>query len=427
MAAYDNADTLTTLNGIFKNIYSNKGLQDLIPEEAQLQKLITFEDAEKLGSQYVVPLTLAAEWGITYGGSAGDFYQLNDTQSMTVRDATVVSCSHILRSGISYDAASRAAKGGDQAFVGATTTVMGNMLKNLYKILEIEMLYGQAATGQGAVASVNSITSTTMTLTIASGEWSAGLWSGSLGKRLDFINSSNNTVVNSAGPLKVIAINLKTNMITVSGASADVTAITALYGASGTGYVTGYKALGNEFAGLNRIFTNTGSLFGLDASAYELLQSNQFAVGGNLTLDAVGDGLALAQARGLSGPVDLFVNPMVWKQLQDQSISQRVFDSSYNTKTAESGSENIKYHTQSGVVTVHSHLFVKTGEAYAFNANDLARVGSSKAGFNAPGGVQGQIMFHAPNNAGFEIRAYADEAMISLKPAACTIFTGITL
>lgn len=47
------SNTLSTLNGFFKEIYSNKGLQDLIPESNKLLQLIPFAKREQtLGNFY---------------------------------------------------------------------------------------------------------------------------------------------------------------------------------------------------------------------------------------------------------------------------------------------------------------------------------------------------------------------------------------
>jgi hypothetical protein len=428
-APYTNADTLAGLNGLYKQIYSSEGVQDLVPESSKLQKLIPFKDGmEKLGSQYVVPVILALENGITFGGNSGDMFDLNPPIAMQMGSAQVVSNAHILRSGIPYTVASRSTTS-EAAFVNGPGLIMENMIKSMSRVIEIEMLYGQAAKGLGAVASVTGLTSTTVSLTFGQAEWAAGIWMGSKGLLLDLVNSSNSAVVNSTGALQVTAVNIASKTITVTGVAADVTAITTLYGASGSGFVTWAGSETKQFVGLNNIFQNvSGTLFNINAAQNELWQGNVFNVNANLTFDGIGTGLAQAQARGLDGDVELFVSPVTWKFLNDSApVALRTFDKSYDPNEAKLGSKTLSYYTQSGVVNIHSHIYCKQGEAYAFNADEIIRVGSAPVGFNLPGGVNNDDIFlHAPNSAGFEVRAYGDEAILPLKPAACTLFTGIT-
>lgn len=430
MATYSNADTLTALNGLYKQIYSDEGIQDLVPESSKLQKLIPFQDgAERLGSTYVVPVILSLENGITFGGNSGTMFDLNPPVAMNMGSAQVVSDAHVLRSGIPYTVASRALAAGPQAFESATTVIMESMIKSMSRVIEIEMLYGQAQFGLGNVSSINSVNSTTIQFTFGQAEWAAGIWSGSKNLALDLVNNSNQAVVNTNAQLTVSAVNVATRTITVTGNVTDVSAIVTLYGASGNGFVTWYGSEGNQFIGINKIFQNvSANLFNIDASVYELWQGNASAVGGNLTIDAIGTGLAQAQSRGLSEDVEVFCSPITWKYINDNTaVSQRVFDKSYDPNHTETGAKTISYYTQSGVVNIHSHIYCKQGEAYAFPADKVIRVGSQPVGFKNPGNVGGDDIFlQAPNSAGYEVRIYGDEAILPLEPAVCTIFTGIT-
>lgn len=429
---YSNADTVAALNGLYKTIYSDLGVQDLIPESSKIQKAVPFMGgAEKSGANYLVPVILSGEQGYTFGGSAGDFFALNDPVAMNMQPATVTPDAHVLSSGISYTAMSRALASGPQAFENAATLVMESNLKTMSKLIELEILYGNAATGLAAIASINSINSTTVTLTIGASEWAGGTWSGQKGMTLDLLQTGTTTVINTNAALVVAGLNFATKTLTVTGNTSDISAIVTLYGASGTGYVTWRGATGKMFTGIDVIFRNTSSnLFGIDASVYDLWQSNSYNVGGNFTIDALGTGLAQAQSRGLSDEVDLFISPLTWKFLNDAaSVSQRVYDKSYDPAKAEMGTEAIRYYTQSGIVNIHSHIYVKQGLGYAFPVDKVLRVGSKPVGFENPAaGIGGgdDIFLQANGFAGIEVRTFGDEAILPVAPAMCTIFTGIT-
>jgi hypothetical protein len=150
----------------------------------------------------------------------------------------------------------------------------------------------------------------------------------------------------------------------VSGAAADITAINA---APAGGYVRFYTAGTNgadEAVGLDKIFTNTGTLFGIDAAVYSLWQANVFPVGGALTLAKIQEGVAIAAQRGLSEDVSLYVNPTVWQDLSSEQVAFRMFDSSYSAKKAANGFEALEFYSQNGKITVYAHKYVKEGEAF---------------------------------------------------------------
>jgi hypothetical protein len=52
------ANTLQTLNGLFKEQYSSKGIENLIPSNKKLQEMIKFNSSQKNGGAYVAPVIL---------------------------------------------------------------------------------------------------------------------------------------------------------------------------------------------------------------------------------------------------------------------------------------------------------------------------------------------------------------------------------
>ena len=83
-----------------------------------------------------------------------------------------------MRSLLGYVAASRAALGGQKAFMDATKFLVANMLRSMAKKLEIEMLYGQMG-----YATVDSATGAAITITTA--EWAPGIWAGAEGMPIE--------------------------------------------------------------------------------------------------------------------------------------------------------------------------------------------------------------------------------------------------
>jgi hypothetical protein len=57
------ANTIATLDGLFKQQYSSKGIENLIPVNNKLQNLISFNTRDKNGSYFNTPVILGLEHG----------------------------------------------------------------------------------------------------------------------------------------------------------------------------------------------------------------------------------------------------------------------------------------------------------------------------------------------------------------------------
>ena len=66
------ANTVDTLNGNFKEVYSDK-IDNLIPDGVKLYNMIPFaKESKQLGNLYHQPVILQLEHGFTYGGTGGE-------------------------------------------------------------------------------------------------------------------------------------------------------------------------------------------------------------------------------------------------------------------------------------------------------------------------------------------------------------------
>lgn len=63
MASYAGSNTVTTLNGLFKNVYGDK-VKNLIPDGVKLVNMIGFSKQDSLGAYFVQPVVLGHEHGI---------------------------------------------------------------------------------------------------------------------------------------------------------------------------------------------------------------------------------------------------------------------------------------------------------------------------------------------------------------------------
>lgn len=394
-----------TLNANFKEVYA-KEIENLIPDGVKLLNKIPFSGRDsQLGNLYHQPVILGLEHGVTFAGGTDDAFALNAPISGTIKDAQVRGCQMVLRSVLGYAAASRAAAGGEKAFVDSTKFLVQNMMRSITKKLEIQMLYGQMG-----YATVASVAANVITMTTA--EWAPGIWAGAVNMPLEIRTSAN-------------ALRGYCNVTSVDMSALTVTVDLAPSGTTSTDVVWHRGAYGNEFAGIHKILTNTSTIFNIDASLYDLFKGNSFSAGSAaLSFAKVQDAIARGVEKGLDSDVVVMVNPRSWSDLLTEQSALRHYDSSYKTSAAENGMEEIVFHSQNGKVEIVPSIYVKNGYAYVLSMEDFMRIGSTDVTFKRPG--QGDEFFRElENNAGFELRAYCDQALFNFAPGRSTIITAI--
>ena len=355
------------------------------------------------------PVILGLEHGVTFAGSDEDAFNLNAPVAGQVKDAQVKGSPVVLRSLLGYVAASRAALGGQKAFMDATKFLVANMLRSMAKKLEIEMLYGQM--GYAAVASA-----TGAAVTIATAEWAPGIWAGAEGMPIEIRDSAGSV---SRGEFKVISVNMDTRVITLN---ADAAAA----GVIATDVIWHKGAYGNEFPGIHKILSiSSGTLFNIDVGTYNLFRGNVFSAG-SAALSFTKLNLAAARAveKGLEGPLYAMVNPRAWANMLSDQAALRRYDGSYSAGKMENGGEKLAFHSQNGLIEIEPSIYVKEGYAYLLSIDDWFRVGSTDMTFKRPG--QGEEFFRdLENSAAYELRLYSDQALFCMAPARCVLMTGI--
>jgi hypothetical protein len=413
------------LDGLFKEVYGDDVIS-LVPDSAKLVKTIGFVSADKeLGNKYHQPVVLSNEHGITYAAADAGAFALNSSVALTMKDAQVQGSQMVLRSSMSYDAAARASNS-KKAFVKGTELLVENMLETMTKRLELQLLYGGSSGGLGNASSsaTDGTSATTITLTAAS--WAAGIWAGAENAEVDIYDGSSQKNTNAT--LVISEVNLDNKTVKVTGNDTDISTIDSyinLDSANST-YFVWRGAYGAEMSGIDKIITNSGSLFGINASTYNLWKGNSYAVGAALTIGKVLGGISRAVERGLDEDVALYINPLVWKDLNSDLAGLRRFDSSFKEKGI-AGNRSIQYHGQNGIIDIIAHNCVKQSEGFALPTKKAKRIGAVDITFKRPGGGGDQMFRELSSNAGFELRSYTDQAVFIETPARCVKFTGITV
>jgi len=399
------ANDLSTLNGLFKEVYAQR-IENLIPDGVKLLNRIEFASKEKQpGNLYHQPVVLGLEHGVTFGGSGDGAFNLNGPVAGVIRDAQVRGNQMVLRSVLSYSAAARSVGGGSKAFEDSTKFLVANMMRSMAKKLEIEMFYGQQGYGEVLSTSVN-------VMTIKTSEWAGGIWAGAESMPIDIYSAAGSL----RGSAVVSSVNLDSRTVTVDSLPAGVVATDVIYHKG---------AFGNEFAGVHKIITNSSSLFNISAAEYNLWKGNSVsASSGVLSFAKILKGIDAAVEKGLDGDVAVFVNPSAWSDLLAEQAALRQYDSSYSSEESKQGSKSIRFFAQNGSVEIIPSIYVKEGYSYILHLDEFQRIGSTDITFKRPG--QGDEFFRdLENSAGYELRAYTDQALFSFSPGKNTLITDI--
>lgn len=397
-----------TLNGLFKEVYA-KELVNLIPDGVKILTKIPFSKREQLGSSYHQPVILGHEHGVTFAASSEDAFTLQAAIAGQIQDAQVAGTQLVLRSVLGLAAASRSMAGGSVAFMQATKFLVGNMLRSVTKKLEIEMLYGQV--GYATLAATLSVGNTVAT--IPNSEWAPGIWAGAEGMPIEIKDT---TGVTSRGTANVSSVDFTARTVTLDAAIALVV---------NTDVIWHRYAFGKEFAGIHKILTNTGVLFGINATTYSLFRGNSYNSAGTLSYTKIQSAIAKAVEKGLDNDVIVIVNPQIWADVLNDMSAQRQFDSSYSGAVAEKGSKEIKFHGQNGIIEIIASIYCKIGFAYVISPDDYMRLGSTDVTFNRPG-KDGEFFRDSDTVAGYELRCYTDQCLFCAAPAKGCLITGIT-
>lgn len=422
---------------LFKKVYAD-GLNDLQPEDYPIQKMLPFEQKERVGDSYSEACILTSETGWTLGGSGADAFDLNPAIAGAVKQTTVNAYTSILGSVVPWGLLARSAGGGERAFFDGTKHCVRNNLKSHGKLLEIIRLYGQAAqllgyvsyatatyrgisftTGSGSLGGVtftNGVNTTSKAILLAPGNFAAGTWVGSEGAVVNQVDSSGTIV----GQGKLTQVDADNGIIYV-----DFTPVAASSTTSHRLCFQGQEAAKDAF-GIQSILANAGTLFGISTSAYSLWKGNVVDCGSaKFTFDLLQTGIAQAVNRGgLDGDIDVFVNPRSWGKLITTEAGKRVYDKSYKPSEAENGQESITFYHQAGKANIMSHRMVKEGDAFGIHKPDWSRSGSAEISFTVPG-IDKEVIFPLENSAAYAFRSFADQYVFCHAPARSIYWKNI--
>ncbi len=182
----------------------------------------------------------------------------------------------------------------------------------------------------------------------------------------------------------------------------------------------------STMAGIDKILTNSGTLFNINAATFGLWRANTYsASNGPLTMTKLGNACVKSLVKGGRGKVNAYISPWAWTDINNDTAGLRRFTESMRAE-AELGTQRLKFYGPTGEITITAHINVKAGEAFVLQPDRFLRIGSSEPVFGSPGeDGERKFLLALPNNAAYEFRLAWDQAIFCSAPARQTKITNI--
>lgn len=409
-----------------KEVYAPKVVR-LYPEANFLMKNIPFNAANRVGKQYVVPVELAPEQGVTYAAAGAGAFSLNGAQALSTQDATIQPAQIVVERALDYESIQRTV-GSKAAFVSFIDATLRSVVALATKRQEASMMHGQSTTGIGVISAITVAASgtavnSTLTASITDAEWSGGLWGG-LENALVDVWSNTSTRRTTALNIVVSAVNLTSKTVTLkvqNSTDANFTAVAAgdilAFGQSGS-------TLGaSEMVGLHAICSNSGTLFGISGATYGLWAGNSLTSWGTPSLGKILDAVSRLVERGLDEDVVFLCSPKHFARLNSDQTALRMYGDAGGT--AKQGWGSIKLASENGSVFIRSHRFCKDGYAFLLPMSKFMRIGSTELTFTNMG-VDGDIFLQTSGTASVQLRGYLGQALLCTAPGRTALISGVT-
>ena len=439
--AVSGAENYASIGAILTEVVI-EGIAQVIPEHAVLQKMTPFDSKLiKSGLKLVQPTLVRYPDGFSHVLAGVGPVQLNPAKAGKIERAEIVSNNIYLVDAIDKDMIDRCKQDNGKydkpAVKQATAVLFPALIAAAKREEEMVTLYGQSGRGaatyansswSGIVATVAGVTA----VTVDKASWGPGLWTGSEGMDLTFFDDSNNTCLATAS---LAAVNMDTRTLTL-----DANVTTALQTAT-TGPISIWrsstrKALSgtpqyNESIGLQAILANTGTLFNIDASKYNLYRSPQFSAGSAaLSLAKVLSLSSRASYTGTGSGAVLLVPVDSWTDLSTAETGMRRWLDG-PTGAVKIGPDALTFYGATGSMAIKAHPMLKRGGAMLLNLNansgtpggDLKRVGDCEWTYDTTGA--GDMLHYVPGLSGYEIRLKANKGTFMNPPGRSANITSI--
>jgi hypothetical protein len=410
------------LSAFWQEVYASEVLR-VYPQFAYIHKNTKFSTPESTqGGEFIQPIIMSREHGWTYAGPNSGLVTLRGPRAASQDKARLQGSQLFGQGAMDYEAAARSAAG-KASFVDGTKLLYENLTESGQFRQELQFLYG--GNGLGTVES----TADTTHFKISLATWSPATWGGLQNASVSVLTADGATLRGTANILSV-------DLDPASASYRIVTLDAAVTGLAATDVIffesAAVAGAVRESTGMNKILTTTtGTLFGLNVATYPLFRATSYAVGGALTVTHILKATLQAVNRGLKEDVDLLVSPDAFQGFINPLVdpiasnSPRKIDQTYSAAKLEVGTDKVTLHAQGIKVSVVPHMLVRTGDAFLVPLKRFKRVGAQEMSWETPG-KKGEIFFHSPTLAAWEIRCYSNQALFCEAPGICVKLSGIT-
>lgn len=422
---------MTQATNYTKEVY-HPNITTLYGTRNWLSNRIKFSVAQQVGKQYVAPVELSPEQGVTYLAANAGRSALNGAIPLSTQDAILQPSQVIVQREVDYEALMRT-QGKKAAFIAMFDATARSVTNAAVERFELSMLYGQNTNGIGVVASVGSPSSSgnvgsTLAVTLTDATWSGGLWGGKENALVDVWQTGGTTRRTTALNIGVKSVNLSTKTVTLVVLNTTDSGYASIAATDIFAFGQAGATLGaNEMTGLLSIASNTtASYAGISAATYGLWAGNTFTAWGAPSIGKILNAASTLVERGLKEDVYFLVSPKHFARLNGDQTALRMYDSSYSSSTAKNGFQEVAYAAAEGVnVIVKTHPCMMDGFGLFVTLSKCLRVGSTELRFMDMG-VNGSIFLQTPGFNTLEVRGYLGQAVLNLAPCQSGLVSGIT-
>lgn len=420
------AQNLTSITGNFKQRYG-RWIEPL-PDEHTLADFGDFIPGEnRPGLGYNFPVLTGWEHGQT-ANTDGSAFTLNPAVDSQVLNANLDGATILIQSVVSYDVIYKSLNGtGQGGSGGAYKTALDQSVQamllggGLYRELALAYGPGTSTAIASNIGVVNTIISgatltagQVVTLTVAS--WIPGLWVVGVNMIVD-VYQSDGITARSTGPVAVVA-RPSPSQTRLSLLGPGPTAV-----AGDVIVPRGWK--GKSCFGIEAIYNNATTLFGINAALVAPWQAMTFNAGGQLTRAKIMGYAAQIATNGTKNGGRLFVSAPTFADLAEEfSGIQRYTRNNDSAKTI--GTSQINYETAAGVIEVVVYQYAKLSQAFFVSNDNFRRVGSTDLTMRPIGGGAEGFFTHMTDRSGAQMKIFSNQAPVFEMPYRNFLIFGIT-
>jgi hypothetical protein len=400
---------------------------DPLPEDNSLADGGTFVSREmRSGLNYNFPVLAGLEHGQTPNVDNSAF-AIGSAIDGQVLLATLDGATILMQAVVSYDAIYKGLNGnGNDASAGAYKDTLQltveAMLKGAELYRELALAYGPGTSAAVAsnigvvgasISGANLAAPQVVTLTTAS--WIPGLWIMMQNALVDIYQADGTTPRDTAVTVQGRPSTTLTRLQLFKTASAAVVAANDV--------IVPRDWRTKSCFGLEAIYNNATTLFGINAALVAPWRCLIFSAGGQMTrakLLGMGAGVSI---NGLRTGGKYYASAPTFADMAEEASALRRFTDDGTVRSQ--GASKLTYTTACGEIEVVVYQYAKQGQAM-FVANDnYRRVGSTDITMRPIGGGAQGFFTHSTTTAGAQIKCFSNQAPVFEKPFLNFLTNGI--